>query len=53
MKKKNHLIMSPNIFWFFFFLYKPNYYNSKFPKSELLLNIKFIKNNVCLPSSSQ
>ena len=37
--------MSPNIFrfFFFFFLYKPNYYNSKFPKSELLLNIKFIK----------
>ena len=39
--KKKHLIMSPNIFRFFF--YKPNYYNSKFPKSELLLNIKFIK----------
>ena len=33
-----------------FFLYKPNYYNSKFPKSELLLNIKFIKIMfVCYP----
>ena len=52
MKKKTLNYVS-QYFSIFFFSYKPNYYNSKFPKSELLLNIKFIKNNVCLPSSSQ
>ena len=40
MKKKPLNYVSQ---YFSIFFYKPNYYNSKFPKSELLLNIKFIK----------
>ena len=34
--------MSPNIFRFFF-PHKLNYYNSKFPKSTLFINIKVMK----------
>ena len=40
--KKNNLIMSPNIFRFFF-SHKPNNYNSKFHKSTLFINIKVMK----------
>ena len=46
MKKKNNYTISQYFSIFFIFIFyiaKPNYYNSKFPKSELLLNIKFIK----------
>ena len=48
--KKKHLANYVSQYFSIFFLHKPNYYNSKFTKSTLFINIKVMKTMfVCHP----